>query len=489
MNFSEKAYVNKNTIVGYTLIDIVLFAAYVLEFIKGARSLGYLAVIAVLTIGPVVAEWIIYKKAAESVAIRYVMGVCYSLFYLFCMLTTTSDFVFVYALPLFVVIILYADVAYCIAISAVCFIFNLISVGYYAVAVGIAAEELPDLEIRLACMGLIAIFLVRTTICSKKVNQAKLNRLNEQQEVTNKLMEEILTTSDSMMKGIVQATDKMEALGVSVEHIQNSMGEVSTGSNETAEAIQTQMQQTEQIQNHIVTVKNTTAVIEENMKETAQKVEVGREQMEALAQQVAKSMDANEQVLQKMEELERCTKQMNTIIETITSIAGSTGMLALNASIEAARAGEAGRGFAVVAGEISGLANQTKQATVNITSLIEDINKELHEVAAAVAVVTESNQANADSTGVVTQNFAGIAEGTDNIGRQTRDLLSVVQALETANADIVEKIQTISAITEEVSAHSSETYDACEENAKMVVQVNQIVMGLNTDAQKLKNIR
>lgn len=82
-------------------------------------------------------------------------------------------------------------------------------------------------------------------------------------------------------------------------------------------------------------------------------------------------MDANNRVLEKMKVLTEYTNKMNTIIETITSIANSTGMLALNASIEAARAGEAGRGFSVVATEISGLASQTKDATVNITELIK----------------------------------------------------------------------------------------------------------------------
>ena len=52
-------------------------------------------------------------------------------------------------------------------------------------------------------------------------------------------------------------------------------------------------------------------------------------------------------------------------------------------------------------------------------------------------------------------------------------------AINIANEDIVEGIQTISAISEEVSAHSSETYDACEENSIMVEDVAKIVEDLN----------
>ena len=208
--------------------------------------------------------------------------------------------------------------------------------------------------------------------------------------------------------------------------------------------------------------------------------------MSALEEQMEKSIRTNEVVLKQMKELDTYTQKMNTIIETITSIANSTGMLALNASIEAARAGEAGRGFAVVADEISGLANQTKAATVNITELINSINKELREASAAVEIVTQSNQENTESTRIVSENFNGIAKETISINAQTKELAAAVESLDVANSEIVEKIQTISAITEEVSAHASETYESCEENSRMVEQVSQLMEQLNTNAKRLK---
>ncbi len=67
--------------------------------------------------------------------------------------------------------------------------------------------------------------------------------------------------------------------------------------------------------------------------------------------------------------------------------------------------------------------------------------------------------------------------------------MEVIKKLEAANADIVEKIQTISAITEEVSAHSGETYSACEENSHMVEEVSGLVKALSADAEKLKSLQ
>lgn len=489
MKFSEKAYANKVAINSHTVIGIVLLAAYAVELAKGSRSLGYLMVTACFLILPVGLEWLLYRKDKESKWIHHLMGTTYSTFYIFAIFTTHSTHTFVYALPMYMVITLYMDIPYCIAIASGGFLSNVVYVAYEALTVGYSAEELPDVEIRLACMALTGIFMILVTAAIKKSTMASMSKLNEEQSKTNQLLQDVLAVSDSMILGIAEATDKMAVVKDSVEHIHDSMNEVSEGSSESAQSIQNQMQKTEQIQNHIVTVKDTTASIQDNVAETTRKVDAGREQMERLSAQVEKSMSANMQVLDKMQELNEYTVQMNTIIETITSITTSTGMLALNASIEAARAGEAGRGFAVVANQISGLANQTKSATVNITELIGHINQELEAVAGAVDVVTESNRENADSTRAVQENFTEITRGAEDIERQTRKLASIVEELEDANAQIVENIQTVSAITEEVSAHASETYDACEENSRMVEKVTGIVKELSESAGKLKNTR
>ena len=487
--FSEKGYVNRTALLGHTIISVVLLTAYAVELIKGSRTPGYFAVFAILCVAPVVTEFLFYKKDKESPAIKHIIAISYGILYMFVIFTTNSILPFTYVFPMLMVTVLYMDVRLCIVVGAVVFLQNVVYIAYYMVSVGYTSAEIPDVEIRVACVLLTGINMYICTRAVKKVNYAKIQQIQEQTESANALTDNVLETSGRMITGIEDVAQMTVRLGESMEKIHSYMGEVSSGSTETAESVQLQLQKTEQIQQHIIKVKDTAAGIEENMEDTEQKIEIGRQQMEALAGQVEKSMSANRQVLEQMKALGEYASQMNTIIETITSIANSTGMLALNASIEAARAGEAGKGFAVVASQISGLANQTKSATVTIPELIENINKELVAVEAAVDVVTESNRANEESTRVVTENFVGIAQGTENIGGQTKELLDVVEKLGAANADIVENIQTISAITEEVSAHANETYDACEDNAKLVDSVNEIVNTLNSDAQKLQSSR
>lgn len=485
--FSEKKFINHTAILSHTVIDVVLFVAYAIELAKGSRTPVYFAVFAVLCVAPVAVEYVVYRKNPEDAGIQHIIGISYSILYLFVLFTTTSLCTFTYAFPMFMIIILYMDVRQCVTIGVGAILGNVICVVYHMIAVGYESAELPDVEIRIGATILTGVFMIMTTRVVKRVNEEKMKVIQEQTEEAGKQAETVLSASGKMISGIEDVSGKVLRLGESMGQIHNSMGEVSAGSTETAESVQLQLQKTEQIQQHIIRVKETAAGIEENMNNTVQKVETGRQQMNALGEQVERSMEANHQVLEQMKVLSEYTNQMNTIIETITSIANSTGMLALNASIEAARAGETGRGFAVVASQISGLASQTKSATVNITELIEHINSELVSVEAAVDVVTASNKSNAESTKVVTEDFEGITHGTEEIGKQTAELVNIVEELEAANADIVESIQTISAITEEVSAHANETYSACEGNAVLVESVTKVVDDLSAEAQKLQS--
>lgn len=489
MEFNEKSYINKIAVTGHTITSTSITLAYLFEVINGNRTPEYYAVFALLCMGPVIVDLFLYRRNSASGVFQHIISISYGIFYLFAILTSDSILTFTFAFPMFMVIILYMDVRCCALIFAGAFFGNVFYMARHALTVGYTRAELPDVEIRIAAVMLTGTFMVMTAKAVKKVNEEKLKRIREQTDATETLMKSVLETSDSMTVEIEEVSDKVSSMGESMDRMHSAMKEVSSGSHETAESVQKQMTRTEQIQSHIGRVKETGLLIEQDMRNTAESVSEGRSRMAVLADQVGKAMDANRQVQEQIRVLSEYTSRMNTITEAITSIASNTGMLALNASIEAARAGEAGRGFAVVAGQISTLANQTKASTVDITELIAHINEELDSVVKAIEVVTESNRQNTESVQVVTESFSDIKDGTDGVEQQAGELLQIVEALESANRDIVENIQTISAITEEVSAHANETYSACEGNASLVKSITGIVSSLNEGAQKLKEAR
>lgn len=485
MGTNDTGYINKVAIGGHIALDTILLISYVVEFLKGSRTLSYFLVVAAFMIIPIAVELAIYSKKKDAASIRHILAITYGGFYLFAIFTTNSISTFVYILPFFILLTVYSDIRYVSTIAFCGITSNIAWVIWKALTTGIPSEQMPDVEIRLACMIICSIFIQISTRVVKKINDNKLHLVEVQQEKNQTLMDHIIATSEGMEDQIEEASGKMVTLSDSMTKIHDSMEEVSKGSNETAQAVQTQLQRTEQIQDRIARVKDATGGIEENAKNTVQKVEEGKLHMETLSKQVEQSISANREMVSRMDTLSEYADRMNTIIETITSIANSTGMLALNASIEAARAGEAGRGFAVVAQQISGLASQTKDATVNITELIGHIHQELASVAEAAQVVTDSNQSNAVNAQEVENNFTGISEGTEKISSVTGELMEIVKELETANSDIVENIQTISAVTEEVSAHANETFEACEVNSELVDSVSGIVSDISDKATGL----
>jgi methyl-accepting chemotaxis protein len=73
-------------------------------------------------------------------------------------------------------------------------------------------------------------------------------------------------------------------------------------------------------------------------------------------------------------------RKVDTVLRFIEEISEQTNLLALNATIEAARAAEHGRGFAVVADQVRMLANQTKESTSNIKSVLNALDGDMMSV-------------------------------------------------------------------------------------------------------------
>ncbi|MGO4570425.1 methyl-accepting chemotaxis protein [Microvirga sp. 2TAF3] len=95
--------------------------------------------------------------------------------------------------------------------------------------------------------------------------------------------------------------------------------------------------------------------------ETALAMDAIREQAEAVAENIVA--------------LSEKTQAVGEIISTVNDISERTHLLALNAAIEAAAAGENGRSFAVVASEMKVLADQAKDATAQVRSILGDIQR------------------------------------------------------------------------------------------------------------------
>ena len=110
------------------------------------------------------------------------------------------------------------------------------------------------------------------------------------------------------------------------------------------------------------------------------------EGLAAVEQAVRSSGALGEQVRRiaaTMSDLSERTLQVGEIVTTVKDLAEQSNLLAFNASIEAARSGEHGRGFAAVAMEMRNLAEQSRQAAVQVRSILGEIQKHAREAALA----------------------------------------------------------------------------------------------------------
>ncbi len=120
---------------------------------------------------------------------------------------------------------------------------------------------------------------------------------------------------------------------------------------------------------------------------------VGQQAVESTSRIMVTIREQAEAVAENVVTLSEKTQAIGEIISTVTDIAEQSHLLALNAAIEAAAAGEYGRSFSVVASEIKNLADQSKEATVQVRSILGDIQKGIN----GSVMLTEEAVKRADS--------------------------------------------------------------------------------------------
>lgn len=490
INPKEKDYelARENTVAMncHFLVCGIISIAYFVEFLKGDGTLLYVLATIILAMGPVVGEIICYKKQHDTKMIKHFVGIGYAILYTFVMFTTNNHFTFVYVIPMLIAITVYNDFKYSLPIEVGVVIVNVIQLALFFKRGIYTKADMASVEIQFFVIVLICGIQLYVSIVAEKLNQKKLAELKAEHEKTEELLTRIMDTSDKMTQQITESAQKTASLGESMQAMKESMEEVKSGSNDTAEAVQSQLNQTEEIQAMVEQVEKGTENIIDSMNQNKEAIAQGNANVGILVKQAEETVESGKKVTEELSQLDTYMSQMNSILDIINSITSQTSLLALNASIEAARAGEAGRGFAVVASEISQMAQQTKDSTVQISQLIENVSNAIQMVVEVSGSMISMIESQNETTEKTAESFTVIEKNSDNVYGQSNELAAYVTKLADANKKIIDSISTISAISEEVAAHASDTLSATESNNVIVEELAALSGQLETLAQELK---
>ena len=487
---SKQGYANKIACICQTILSAIIAVAYIAEVFKGSRTPLYVLITVLLCLVPVAIAWVFYKKNSSCPdAIMRTIGIGFTLLYTYLLFTANNALVFSYIFPMLLILMLFTKLRFILIIGIGACIENIADVIYLIASGHNAPEDIVTFEIQALLVCISVVFFVMVSKAIVMQNDIRQARMTLETKKVKDLLDTIMGISESVANDVLKVDGKISALNESMGQTLDAMSEVTTGTTETAEAMQTQLVKTEEIQNYIQSVQDATVVINDNMKNTTDAIASGREQIDNLTRLTAVADKAGNDVASSLQSFKNTTDKMNSITDLINSVASQTSLLALNASIEAARAGEAGRGFAVVASEISNLANQTTSATDDINSLISQINSQLENMVTSINNLIKSNEEQGISAENTAKDFVAITGNIQKISEKSDELNDLVIKLASSNKEIVDSIGNVSAITQQVSAHSSETYTASEDNQNVLSEVSSLVNDLNESARKLKEAK
>lgn len=468
--------------------DATVMVIYsIIQTYAGLHSGLYVVLMVILGIGPVVAEYVCWKKDPATPAIRHFLAIGFALFYSVALFTSTNNIVFVFVIPMILVISIYNDTKYSLMINTGTVIESLLVavIGSQTGKFGYAGAD--SAVIQVVIMVLVGLYSFLSAQVLERNNREKMQNIDESRKETELLLSDISSLSRELAAGIEDMDTDLDRLNTTFAKTKGAMEQVTAGADDTANAVQKQLSQTEAIQSKVELVNDASNRIAENMEQTLQTLEGGNKDVRALVEMVDASVQNGADVAEKLGTLDKYMEEMHSIVELIGGITSQTSLLALNASIEAARAGEAGKGFAVVATEISGMATQTKEATVNITELIQNVSSAISEVVGVIRQMIAGINEEKQGASNTADSFLAIEKNTFAIQEHVKKLAAEINELKEANSVIVASIQTISAVSEEVSAHASETMEADEENSTRLNDMKDTMQGLLNKIEERRN--
>ncbi len=283
----------------------------------------------------------------------------------------------------------------------------------------------------------------------KKVQNAAMHVSSTAQELSASSEElkastdQISGTTQDIAKGVGQQSSKIVEISRAMKEMSESVQQVAANAQKAAESAT-------------------------ESSKTAQEVGNISTQVSGKMQDIKLSVDGSAKVIK---ELDGKSQRIGEIINAITNIADQTNLLALNAAIEAARAGEHGRGFAVVADEVRKLAEESRNAANQITSLIKEIQDGTKGAVSSMEQGKKSVEDGAKTIEEAVSAINRIVQASGSMASMVQDIAAAAEEQSASVEEVTASVEEVSAISQESAAGTEETSAAAEEQSASMDQL------------------
>ena len=253
------------------------------------------------------------------------------------------------------------------------------------------------------------------------------------------------------------ASDQKDKVAI----VTNYITEISLTSENIAKNVET----TSSVINNTVEISQSGGKVANNCKQSISK----------LAVEVEKAMAI-------VENLDKNSLEINSIVETIRGIAEQTNLLALNAAIEAARAGEQGRGFAVVADEVRVLSQRTHDSTEEISTMINSFKSTTSSAVLTMGVCHDLASTSVEDAVKTATNFDDIALAVKGASDMTIQIASSAQEQSLVSNGLTESSAHINNLSEQFLEESQQTIAQANNLANQAVEMTDLLREFNLKA-------
>lgn len=479
---------NRWVLVGWSFVSAALSIAYGVKGIKGTVNIWVVLLILLSLNIPLLISFILHKKNNCTRSVGYLFPLGYGIALCAIMIISKTGFTFLYAIPMMLLLIAYNDFriarAGAIMNAIICtaaYIINQIIRGQWS-------NSPDESTIYFVALIMVTIFSMVSTCLAQSLNENKLATVSASEQQTKEVISISTKTANTVQDHANKTTADLNIVLASATNVDTAMQETINGMESARQIIDAQLTAVRSIEDQTDTVNKSIADVETEIKNSNREFSVAETQVNSLIKSSEDVLSSSAATIESMKSMSEIVENVTNIISIITHISGQTRLLSLNASIEAARAGAQGKGFAVVAGQIGKLAEQTNDATVRITEMIEKLEMKFAEMNGGVEKLVSAGELQVNSINEVNNSFLSCRKSMDIIEscsqKQTLASLSLTQE----NKKLSSFIEELSAMDEEVYASAVSTSEIVRDAKEAMIDAKEKMLTTSTHTKELINI-